>query len=293
MIKKAFLTLIISVVSVLSFAGVVLGDDTNLVKNPGFEDFKNGQLTNWSYVLDEKASVNISDDSHSGSKSILIKNSAPVDTMVRQDLKVIKGKLYKVSAWVKAKIRNQAGSSNITLYYVENNSDCKGIYTSKELMDTSGKWEKIEFSIKTNKDIDDPLTLAVRLGGQGTPNEGEVYFDDIEFIEIDEKNISATHFEFQTTKTEQKENEKDKVSGLKEDDKSNNGPANGNQGGIKYFWLVVALIAILAVLNHKGILFSKKGKDNVENSDDKNSVIDKDDKKNKNGNPIKDSFFDD
>ncbi len=265
MLRRIVFFFAILLVAIFASSTAAFCDAANLVKNPGFEEVKNGQAVGWTYKLDDAAKVSIADDAYSGTKSIHIKNSAPVDSMVRQDLKVSKGKLYKVSAWVKANIKNQRGSANITLYYVDNNTASKGIYTSKELMDTAGDWEKIEFSIKTNKDTNDPLTIAVRLGGQGTPNEGEVYFDNVEFIEITERDKLATHFEFKTMIAEKKQDpnaDKGRITDKK-------GPTLETENRMSYFWLVLILVSIVILFNRKGTLFNRKLGDEENKSDDK------------------------
>jgi hypothetical protein len=178
-----FLTVIISVLMVISTSPA---GSTNLVINPGFEAVKGKQPIGWDVGKSvPDVSVEVTNDSHSGSKGLTITNSKMNDTMVIQNLKVRKGNIYKITYWLKANIKNQAGSANATLYYVSNNSGCKGIFTSRETMNTNGMWRMEKFYIRTRFDIDDPLTLALRLGGQGTQNQGTVTYDDVVMEEVD------------------------------------------------------------------------------------------------------------
>lgn len=238
----------IILLTLLIMTNVNYAADENIVNNPGFEQESSDKPLNWDYTTVAGTSVDISNDAFSGSKSIYFENSVLADTMVFQGLNVEKGKLYKVSAWVKADIKNQAGSANITLYYVNNGIRSKGIYTSPEIMDTKGEWKKLEFSIRTSNNINDPLTIALRLGGQGVTNEGKAYFDDVEFIEINENEKMSKHFEFDDGSPVINDNEiKDKNVLL----------SIKNVEDFDYLWGAIILIIVVVLFYSKIKLFNE------------------------------------
>jgi hypothetical protein len=189
MLKKIISSSVIILVFFISYVGYA-DKITNLVKNPSFEDGSSGNVTEWTNfgTISKNASFGISEDEkYSGEKSLLITNTEKCDTMVMQDIAIEKGKIYKISCWVKTDgIEQQAGSANLSIFYVSNGFDTKGIFTSREMMNTKGEWKRIELFVKTRSDIDEPLKLALRLGGQGVPNKGKAYFDDVEVVMVDQ-----------------------------------------------------------------------------------------------------------
>jgi hypothetical protein len=183
--NKSIIAFII-IILVLFVANTIFAGKGNLIVNPGFEKVKDKYPIRWNIGhLNPGVHVEVSNDAHSGSKGLTITNNKLNDTLVTQDVKVKKGKVYRVKYWCKAAVKNQPGSANITLYYVSNSAGCKGIYTSKETRNTNGMWRIEEFYFKTRNDIGDPLTLALRLGGQGTRNEGQVIYDDLVMEQVD------------------------------------------------------------------------------------------------------------
>jgi hypothetical protein len=178
MLKKLSLGLIIIFVFLVTVTLPCLGETQNIIKNPGFEEVGGGTPANWSTEAFKPAQVKFTVEegkaAHSGTKSYSISNNQPNDCKVMQDLTIQPGKVYKISAWVKTdNIKNKPGSPNITIW------QGKGIYTSEEIFNTEGQWRNLVFYLRTLSDGGDTLKLALRLGGQGTVNEGKVYFDDI------------------------------------------------------------------------------------------------------------------
>jgi len=278
--KRKILSTLVMALAIFTFFpvfGLCAGE--NLVKNPGFEEMINGVPMGWKNSIKVGVSVNIDESGHTGSKSLHIKNSVMADTMVTQNLSVKKGKTYKVSGWVRADIKNQPGSANITLFYDSILSD-KGIYTSKELRNTNGQWEKIEFSIKTRNDIDDPLTIALRLGGQGIENEGEVYFDDIEVVEIDENEKLPEHFEFNASNAAESSN----TENIQKNNTENPVPtSNQKKGAPSLLWIIIVLAGCSILLFRNNIFTDNntveeelKHNDNKTDDNKKGSFFDKD-----------------
>jgi dolichyl-phosphate-mannose-protein mannosyltransferase len=199
MAKNILIFFVISLV-ILMITCPIFGEAVNIIKNPGFEQFKNDLPSEWSVkdgVLPPNAKVEGSIIyPHSGKSCLTIENSQPTDTMVIQNLNVQPDKVYKISCWIKADIKNQPGSANITLYYVNNGYGCKGIYSSKEFQNTGAQWVKLEFNIHTLRESL-PLTLGIRLGGQGTGNQGKASFDDL-VVEL-VKNPSVVDYDFNSS----------------------------------------------------------------------------------------------
>jgi hypothetical protein len=180
------------------FLSNLFSNNQNLVKNPGFEMNKNGLPKFWE-IKDSPLEYFqiVTHEKAEGKQSLLINNKRPHDTMLIQNIKVKKNSFYHIKAVVKTdEIVTDRGAANITLYYISNGNGSKGIYTSPELQDTRGKWLSIEFIIKTRKDINDPLTIGLRLGGQGLVNKGKVYFDEIIVSEINSPQKGLSFFDF-------------------------------------------------------------------------------------------------
>jgi hypothetical protein len=173
-------------VFIISFVFLVCltqGEDANLFKNPGFEEASGVLPKEWVYkdgTVPPGVKYEISKNQpHSGSNCLAIVNTEAADTLIIQKVKVKPDQVYHFSGWIHAEnIAHQAGSANITMYYGDNGYECKGIITSKEFSDTGNQWQLLDFNFKTLK-ISDPLTIGIRLGGQGTKNQGTAYFDDL------------------------------------------------------------------------------------------------------------------
>ncbi len=199
--KKLFSTVLVGMVfvSLLSVPGYC--ETQNLLKNPSFEESNNGKATNWDlYDGANKQGVTctvVKDGPQEGSSSFKISNTVPNDTLVTQKIATEPEKVYKVTYWLKTEnIKNQGGSPNVTLFYVSNNSGCKGILTGPEISNTNNKWQKQEFYFTTLKGVNDPLTFCLRLGGQGTVNEGSAYFDNLSVTLEDKADASLKNYGF-------------------------------------------------------------------------------------------------
>jgi dolichyl-phosphate-mannose-protein mannosyltransferase len=193
------LALVVALIIALSVPGLGSAESKNLVKNPGFEELTNNFPTDWkandSSPSNELVKIEVSNNQpHSGSYCLKIENDDLRDSMVVQTLNVKKDKVYLVSCWVRTEnILNQPGSANITLYYDNYGIDCKGIITSLELQNTNNQWTKLEFKFRSLK-VNYSFYLGVRLGGQGTVNQGIAYFDDVTFQESDDSGNLLTWF---------------------------------------------------------------------------------------------------
>lgn len=258
--------LIIFIFAFLSL--VVAAEGENLVKNGSFEQINSGLPTQWSFAEGDGRIVKAYNDAAGGNNSLYICNKNKMDTMVKQEVTLNKDKLYKVSARVKAKTAEQAGSANITLYYVSNSHGTKGIYTSKELMNTDGNWENIEFTISPRNDIDDPITIAARLGGQGSANSGEAWFDDISITETKDINPTA-HFDFNQHKPAENKDSKSKAA-----DNNTNTTKPESAGNSNNVILIIGAMVMVGAI----VLFNKKKNAEEEESDEEDDESDEEDK---------------
>lgn len=200
--RSVFMFLTLAAVLIMTLGAVggpVFAENANLIKNPGFEQLTNNFPTDWAIsegtASADMVKVEVSNQQpHSGSNCIKIQNDAMRDSMAIQTVNVKKDTVYQLSCWIRSEnILNEAGSANITLYYDNNGIDCKGIITSTEFQNTNNQWTKLEFKFRTLK-INSPFYVGVRLGGQGTVNQGIAYFDDLTLQESNDTGDLLTFF---------------------------------------------------------------------------------------------------
>ncbi|MCL6590253.1 MAG: carbohydrate binding domain-containing protein [Firmicutes bacterium] len=254
-----YLTMVLALVIALGAPGLTAAESANLIKNPGFEQLANNFPTDWtateSLPSNDQAKIEVSTKApHSGSYCLKIQNDAMRDSMAIQTLNVKKDTVYLLSCWIRTEnILNEAGAANITLYYDNNGIDCKGIITSPELQNTNNQWTKLEFKFRTLK-LSYPFYLGVRLGGQGTVNQGTAYFDDLTLQESDDSGQLLTFF----------------IPG------ANSGSNAGTPGSNKviiYVILGILAIGILVFLESK---LGKKGKNNETEGESDDEEADED-----------------
>ncbi len=265
MVRKVRFVMMVFAILLAVSTCLTYGASPNLIKNPGFEEVSGTLPAEWTYKdgdLPQGVTYGISKNApRSGSNSLVITNTEEFDTIIAQKLKVQQDKVYRISCWIRAEnIANQPGSANITLYYVDNGFGCKGIYTSRELSNTGNQWQLLEFYIKTLK-ISDPLSIGVRLGGQGTKNRGTAYFDDltVELVQNPGSNLQIEQFF---------------VPGKQQD----TGNQTGNPGSPKSNPIIIYVIlgllglGLLAYFEIKLTKKEKKENDSVEDKDEEEAA---------------------
>ena len=151
----------------VSFAPVF--GDTNLLKNPGFENGTEG----WS---DRGCKIEVvTTPVHSGTKSAKVFGRTADWQGIKQSLlgKVLNGKTYKISAWVRLE---NADANTITISIEQ--ADDKGTVYKNVAKVTASKTEWVELSGEFTLDASGTLTtLDVYL--EGPPQDINFFVDDV------------------------------------------------------------------------------------------------------------------
>lgn len=153
----------------------------NLINNPSFEESNNEGLAAGFYTDSYQdpsytTVFKLSDNSHTGLKSVYIRNAASNDSRFVQTLAVEPDTVYKLSGYILASVAEEGKGANLSI---------EGVYSFTEpLYDTEGEWQYVELYGKTGKNQRE-LSIYVRLGGYSGESEGEAYFDDIALEKVD------------------------------------------------------------------------------------------------------------
>lgn len=159
---------------IFSLFGVYAGAasaQVNLVKNPGFEEGSQ-------YWTLRTGNESISTaDKHGGLAAAYDPVGAKAE--FRQNLTLVPGKNYKVSAWVKVtnSVGTDWGGTRLSVVSVVN-----GVwktYNSTPYQNVVGDWKKLEFKFTAETST---YVLQIKEQG-GTTREVSAYWDDIEIIE--------------------------------------------------------------------------------------------------------------
>lgn len=274
MLKKGLFTSLILVVLCILLVVPSFAADTNIVKNGGFEALINGVPSSWnsnSSVLPAGVTcAAVTTDVHSGTQSLKITNSKPADTMFVQNVTVQPDKLYKLTYWLKTEnISNKPGSPNITLFYGDTGAKCQGITSTQETQDTAGKWLQVVTFFQSLKGVNYPLSVALRLGGQGTVNQGSAFFDDISLQQVDKADPGFKTLSFYVPG-------KAASPGSPTTSSSSSKPFD-----FKVLFFIILGIAALALLIFVEVKLSKRSKsdkaESVEGAEDSDDTEDRDD----------------
>ncbi|MFC2155316.1 phospholipid carrier-dependent glycosyltransferase [Acidobacteriota bacterium] len=155
----------------------------NPVKNGGFESIRQqGIPDNWIKHTSGRDRGGISfflekDLPYSGRYSAGIENTKSSDSKWVQFLKVKPGTVYRLSCKIKAEgIGKDAIGANISVLGVN--------AASRDLKDTAGKWVEVVLYGRTGPDQVE-IGIAARIGGDGSPNTGRAYFDEVGAAEVE------------------------------------------------------------------------------------------------------------
>lgn len=184
----------VSILLVLLFSFIftvsVLAEGIVAIKNSDFEESAVQGVNDWTkgaWVNDTGAVSYIQDDKifKSGNRSASIINHVPNDSRYKQEVKVQPGRFYKVSCWIKTEnVGMNAKGANISVQ--------DAIGSSKDIKGSTGGWELVELYGKAGSD-QKSFVLTLGLGGYGSLNTGQAWFDGVSVEELKElpKGVSA------------------------------------------------------------------------------------------------------
>ncbi|SDD62582.1 Carbohydrate binding domain-containing protein [Paenibacillus sp. UNCCL117] len=155
----------------------------NILLNPGFEQVTNSIATGWQGTWTTGEAAVASGNSHSGNRALkLTKESG--NTLVKQQVSVIGGETYDLSAWLKSEVI----SSGKTQIKVELYKDVLGAagyvseFNSQPYYNVA-EWQeaKMQFKVPENANI---AVIYLRVFGPGT-----AYFDDVVLEKVERPQI--------------------------------------------------------------------------------------------------------
>jgi dolichyl-phosphate-mannose-protein mannosyltransferase len=176
--------------AVSNTAGNSGNDSGNLVLNGDFEDVFKGQPNFWSkdawHMEPEVTKVTSEKDgAYSGQYYVTIENVQSNDARLIQDVAVKPSTVYLLSCYVKAS-NVTPGKSGASICIMQPNF----FEYSPHFEDTGGKWQYVEFAVKTAPD-QKMLRVAIRLGFFGADCIGKASFDKFRLEEVtDPSNLS-------------------------------------------------------------------------------------------------------
>ncbi len=220
----------------------------NIIMNPGFEEEINGIPAGFDLKGIPKGVICSADSSNalSGAKSLELTSGEPAHAYVVQRINAKPDTYYRIKFNVLPQnIKNRLGAPHLAIYYGNSPEESTKKYLSTEMMDTEGYWSGIGFYIKTLKDVNEPLNIALVLGGgQGDKNSGTAFFDDISMQQVENpENLK----EFEIVKFTE--------TGIMAPTAS--GPL-GTSGGNPIVYSVAAGIILIALVSAGYIFFKKR-----------------------------------
>ncbi|MEA4897703.1 MAG: phospholipid carrier-dependent glycosyltransferase [Christensenellaceae bacterium] len=167
----------------------------NLLENGGLEAVDAyGAPAAWTAAMwhwDEGVSaLTVSPDGFAGGRALHIHNASENDARFLQTVDVEPDTCYRITAKVKASgaDRDRAGAG----LSIDNS-----FASSEQVYDTQGAWRDLSLTGRTGPDQYE-LAVLMRLGGYGSLNVGEAWFDEIEMVEIDEAEAVGNVVSFAT-----------------------------------------------------------------------------------------------
>ena len=166
----------------LLLTGMATAEETNLLKNPGFEALdSDGLPSDWftdAYrTMAGYTIYSLGEHPHSGEHCVEIENIGQNDARFAQTVPVEPDSMNRLSGWVRADdIADSGHGANISI---------ADVYVfSRSLYSTDG-WEYVECYGITGPEQTE-LTVFVRVGGYSGESIGTASFDDISLTRVDE-----------------------------------------------------------------------------------------------------------
>ncbi|KKR28323.1 MAG: Glycosyl transferase family 39 [candidate division CPR2 bacterium GW2011_GWD2_39_7] len=163
----------------LAFATPAYAENTNLVANPGFEEFDGNDPYFWTSGSwqDDGAFTLDTSQMHSGKSSALIINEKATDARYKQEVKVQSNAYYRLSCWIKTEnVGTQTKGANISIDGL--------LAVSQDIKGTSEDWTYVELYGKSGSD-QKSFILTLGLGGYSNLNTGKAWFDDVIVEKLD------------------------------------------------------------------------------------------------------------
>lgn len=162
-------------------AAVGYAEGQNMVSNAGFEEGQADVLQGWTQDVWVSGSETTQfaldrENTRSGNGAASIYNKQPNHAKWIQTIQVQPNTYYQITGWVKV-AEAGAGASGANIFVLGVNG------TFPEYSDTSGEWKPLSFYGQTGPDQKE-LKLAVGLGGYGSLNTGQAWFDDLSMVQL-------------------------------------------------------------------------------------------------------------
>ena len=181
-------------------AAPALGEEANLLKNPGFEALDEESLPlEWftdAYIRRDGFTVYASTgiSAQEGQSAAVITNIGANDSRFGQAVAVEPESLYRLSGYVRAADVEDTGlGANLSV---------DGVYAfSDSIFDTQGQWQYVETYGETGPDQHEVIVYA-RLGGYSGESVGTAEFDNLSLVKVDALPDNAiAHLWFQNPAT--------------------------------------------------------------------------------------------
>lgn len=262
--KVLFSTALVSILFTIFMVLPAFAEGGNIILNPGFEEVSGNLPTNWkmdAYLNDPGITkVSVEDKGRDESKCLVVENIEKNDVKIVQDVDLQLGKVYKIKFWLKAEnfdSKSPAGG-NLTIL--------GGIYETRNIIDTKGEWQMIEAYTRVRSTGSDPMKVAMRVGGFGTPVKGKVYFDDVsvELVENLPDGVKPVDFFIPGNS----------ASGNGKAATSNTDKKSGSK---KPIIIVAIIVIVVGALVFVEIKYAKRSKNSEDGSGDKKEDIENED----------------
>ena len=159
---------------------------SNLVQNPGFEDWTGDLAASWdnSYNTTKAGITKSTDIKHSGNNA-LKQVSASSTSKIQQEVAITGGKTYRISYWfldndTKASTRMWSSWNSGSKVLDDNKAELQQEAYSKE----NAEWQQVSLILKA-PDTADKFRFEVRTYKQSASELGGfIYYDDFEIVEV-------------------------------------------------------------------------------------------------------------
>lgn len=164
----------------------------NLARNGDFEDLYMELPVHWTkeaWQSDPSITkyYSESENPHSGNYYVTIENIKSNDARLVQEVEVKSFTYYRLSAWLKVSGCNpDKTGANLSVMHPDM------LDTSKDLRDTGGEWEYVEYHVRTGAK-QTTMSIAIRLGAFGNDNTGKASFDEFRLEEVTDPSGIVAH----------------------------------------------------------------------------------------------------